>query len=244
MYKKSFTLIELLVVIAIIAILAAMLLPALTQAKETGKRAVCLSNLRQIHLGFSCYVNDYTQCVPSTPNWKISGNGWAWPHSCTSNVGGANHSRSGWRILVHDTGYVKSNIVYCPSMQHKQIGTAFPGGHFTHYDYRYNTYDTCAYGSFPPSPVVYPRNVFSRKNWSWRPLFLDSRVQRILHGKILKTNCKTPGYTWWQKWAHYDGGNMVMHDGSARFIRNFLALRYPDYYYYMWYIDNIPQVKP
>ena len=56
--KKSFTLIELLVVIAIIAILAAMLLPALSAARESAKASQCISNLKQVGTAYAMYHND------------------------------------------------------------------------------------------------------------------------------------------------------------------------------------------
>jgi prepilin-type N-terminal cleavage/methylation domain-containing protein len=63
--SQAFTLIELLVVIAIIAILAALLLPALASAKEKGKRIACLSNLKQVGLGLMLYTDSNGERMPS-----------------------------------------------------------------------------------------------------------------------------------------------------------------------------------
>jgi len=94
--QTRFTLIELLVVIAIIAILAAMLLPALNRARLQAKSVQCLSNLKQMHVPVWGYSDDFNCMVRN-------GAGAGYPSDSFE-------SQSSWAFLLQRTGYVTSAI--------------------------------------------------------------------------------------------------------------------------------------
>ena len=100
--KRGFTLIELLVVIAIIALLAGMLLPALSKAKESGQKTKCLNNLRNIGLAILMYADDNDGYAPR-------GNEPIWWQVLSPSLGGKN---------TNDYGRVP--IYICPSFPDKK----------------------------------------------------------------------------------------------------------------------------
>ena len=128
--EKHFTLIELLVVIAIIAILAAILMPALSSARERSKTSSCANSLKQIGLAFAAYHDNNNDWYP-------------WSHYITANPAGTQE----WRGLLGEGKYLAfkrtkdggplADVVRCPSHDFGSTNGQQIGKHSYNYDGTY-----------------------------------------------------------------------------------------------------------
>jgi prepilin-type N-terminal cleavage/methylation domain-containing protein/prepilin-type processing-associated H-X9-DG protein len=116
-HELGFTLIELLVVIAIIAILAAMLLPALGRAKEKGRSIKCLSNVRQMSLSYNLYADDHNDALVTLYLFQAAPPGALYPGGVT------------WWVDLFRPYLQGTNVTICPSIKGGVASTAGgPGG--------------------------------------------------------------------------------------------------------------------
>ena len=106
--RRGFTLVELLVVIGIVALLISILLPTLTRARESARRAACLSNLRQVHLTFMFYAQDNRDRVPI--GYRVNN------RQFNSMVFSSTSKKFVLFGVLYKAGYMKDpRIFFCPS---------------------------------------------------------------------------------------------------------------------------------
>ena len=191
--KKRFTLIELLITIAIIAILAAMLLPALSTVKKKAQEIQCANNLKQIGIGLHNYLTDWNErffpC--STPYW------------CATNAS-ASFCRNYLNLKYGD--YAKPGIVLdCPAERNPQKGIAG----WTYVNYGYNI-----------CPYYFAETLSRVKEASRIIMFADcynaTGLTSLNHSGYAWVWDNSEGTLEGVSWIHNDSANCVYLDGHVK----------------------------
>ncbi len=201
--KKGFTLIELLVVVAIIAVLVALLLPAVNRARESAKALTCQTNLRQIGLAVAFYTEESNQVLPYDPR-----SGWSFffveqyyvnlllPYVQPGYQSSGPHS-----LLSFYDPWNHSKIFQCPNDPY-DFGMGFEFRyHGSSYTYTYQ---------FAGQPLVSPLECNCVKHGLWTGWEYHIRAQELDRSPIYADGPPTLG--------HVNGGNMLFADLHTSFV--------------------------
>ncbi|HVU07982.1 MAG TPA: prepilin-type N-terminal cleavage/methylation domain-containing protein [Verrucomicrobiae bacterium] len=205
-WNKGFTLIELLVVIAIIAILAAMLLPALASAKQKAWAVTCTSNLHQISLGMKMFADDNNEFYPQ------SGANIAW------NTNTPDASTNGWMQQIFS--YVgNTNAYHCPGNVQLPVANQSPFNYFNGVRAAY--IDAGQFAAVKNTRILFPSAyVLSGDTIDNAQYFFrddcdkDDYSQNCVGGEVNGT----PAVQWQ---AHNKGQNILFADGHAKWYKGY-----------------------
>ena len=184
MIRRAFTLVELLVVIGIIALLIAVLLPAMSKARQSAATTACLSNLRQLATAATLYAGDFHGSYPPAQYtvvqlpWTYSYN---WDYTVIRNTGSG--EKTTWPGLLW-TGRTNLRVQQCPSYDGR---SATSGDPFTGYNY-----NTSYIGRGEGEAIPIPAKMTQVRRACETALFGDAGATQLGTNKFMRSPLRSP----------------------------------------------------